>query len=190
MRQTILFAAFLLLSGHVPLSAQQRAAAPANEIPAFALWPADRVKEAADRLEKNIGDKSILFETLGNWKGHSVYLVLRAKTADAEFHKTEEDVYIGLRGKATFVIGGEMVDPKDMPRKQVRAGSIRGGTKRDLSAGDIVHVPRAIPHQLVIAPGERFLYWLFKIDEEPLANLDPHTLKPKNPSEKRNQSEK
>src|SRR5262249_34042543 len=107
MRQTIMFAAVLLLCGGAPLGAQQRPSAPANETPESALWPADRVKEAADRLEKNIGDKSILFETLGNWKGHSVYLVLRAKTADAEFHKTEEDVYIGLRGKATFVIGGE-----------------------------------------------------------------------------------
>src|SRR4029450_4160109 len=112
--QALRLAAVLLLSGHVPLGAQQRAAAPADEIPEFALWPADRVKEASDRLEKNIGDNSILFETLGNWKGHSVYLVLRAKTADAEFHKTEEDVYIGLRGKVTFVFGGDTVDPTDM----------------------------------------------------------------------------
>jgi mannose-6-phosphate isomerase-like protein (cupin superfamily) len=185
MRHTVLFAAILLASGHTQLQAQQADAASAKELPAgFELWSASRVKEASDRLEKNIGDKSILFETVGNWKGHSVYLVLRGKTADAEFHKTEEDVYIGQRGHATFIIGGEMVDPKNMPRKQIRASSIRGGIQRDLRAGDILHVPRAIPHQLVIAPGEQFMYLLFKLDEEPLANLNPHTLKPNRPPSK------
>jgi hypothetical protein len=143
------------------------------------LWSSDKVKEVSERLEKNIGDKSILFETVGNWQGHSVYLVLRGKTADAEFHKTEEDLYFGMGGHATFVIGGEMVDPKNMPRKQMRAPSIKGGIRREVRTGDVLHVPRAIPHQLLIAPGEKFLYFLIKLDEEPLQNLNPHTLKPK-----------
>jgi mannose-6-phosphate isomerase-like protein (cupin superfamily) len=185
MRHMVLLAVLLLASSHVPLQARQADAGSAKDVPdGFVLWTSSLVKEASDRLEKNIGDKSILFETVGNWKGHSIYLVLRGKTADAEFHKTEEDVYIGQRGHATFIIGGEMVDPKNMPRKQMRASSIRGGMKRELRAGDILHVPRAIPHQLVIAPGEQFMYLLFKIDEEPLANLNPHTLQPNRPSSK------
>jgi hypothetical protein len=181
MRHTVLIAALVLASGDVHV---QQAGATANgDDPAgFELWTSNRVKEASDRLEQNIGDKPILFETVGNWKGHSVYLVLRGKTADAEFHKTESDLYIGQKGHATFVIGGEMVDPRNMPRKQVRAPSIRGGIRRDLGAGDILHVPKAIPHQLLLAPGEKFMYLLIKLDEEPLQNLNPHTLQPNRPS--------
>ena len=177
MRHAMLLAALLL--GASPARAQQPAASATGDVPqGFELWSSDRVKEVSDRLAKNIGDKAILFETMGNWKGHSVYLVLRAKTADAEFHKTEEDLYFGMGGHATFVIGGEMVDPKNMPRKQMRSATIRGGAKRELRAGDVLHVPRAVPHQLMLAPGETFLYFLVKLDEEPLQNLNPHTLQP------------
>jgi mannose-6-phosphate isomerase-like protein (cupin superfamily) len=176
MRRYIVFAALLLIAR--PAGAQQKAAAASDAPPEFVLWSADHVKEVADRLEKNIGDKNILFETMGNWKGHSVYLVLRGSTADAEFHQTEEDLYFPMRGHATFIIGGEMVDPKQMPRKQMRAATIKGGAKRDMRPGDVIHVPRAVPHQIVIAPGEKFMYYLIKLDEEPLANLNPHTLTP------------
>jgi len=72
-----------------------------------------------------------------------------------------------------------MVDPKNMPRKPMRAPSIKGGIRREVRTGDVLHVPRAIPHQLLIAPGEKFMYFLIKLDEEPLQNLNPHTLKPK-----------
>jgi mannose-6-phosphate isomerase-like protein (cupin superfamily) len=179
MRQHLMLAV-LALAIAAPARGQRGAARGTGDAPPdFALWSADKVKEVSERLEKNIGTQSIMFETVGNWQGHSVYLVLRAKTADAEFHKTEEDLYFAMGGHATFVIGGEMVNPKDMPRKQVRAPSIKGGVRREVRTGDVLHVPRAIPHQLVIAPGETFLYFLVKLDEEPLQNLNPHTLKPK-----------
>jgi mannose-6-phosphate isomerase-like protein (cupin superfamily) len=179
MRHAALLTVLVLVSSHARAQQPPASSGAGAEPPGFALWSSDKVKEVSERLEKNIGDKSILFETVGNWQGHSVYLVLRGKTADAEFHKTEEDLYFGMGGHATFVIGGEMVDPKNMPRKQMRAPSIKGGIRREVRTGDVLHVPRAIPHQLLIAPGEKFMYFLIKLDEEPLQNLNPHTLKPK-----------
>jgi mannose-6-phosphate isomerase-like protein (cupin superfamily) len=146
------------------LAAQEKLAA----VPDFVLWPTATIEAAADRLEKTIGDKSLVFETIGNYQGHSVYLVLRGSTGQAEIHETEEDVFIAKRGKATFVIGGQLVGEESMPRKQRRGTSIQGGEKRTLSPGDIVHIPRGFAHHLVIAPGERFMYVLFKFDEEPL----------------------
>ena len=61
-------------------------------VPGFVLWPASRLQTAADQLEKTIGDKSLVFETIGNYQGHSVYLVLRGSTGQAEVHETEADV--------------------------------------------------------------------------------------------------
>src|SRR5882724_12054863 len=80
-----------------------------DDVPGFVEWKAGRLREAADRLEQKIGKERMVFETIGNWKGHSVYLVLRGATSDPEFHETEKDVYIIQKGKATFVIGGELV---------------------------------------------------------------------------------
>ena len=133
----------------------------------FGLWTAAQIKEAGNRLEKELGDKKIVYETLGSYKGHSVYLVLRGKTADPEFHETEEDIQIGVRGTATFVVGGELVNPRKLPRKQQQGSAIKGGARVRIGPGDILHVPVAVPHVAIIEPNKPFLYILIKLDEEP-----------------------
>jgi mannose-6-phosphate isomerase-like protein (cupin superfamily) len=154
----------------LPLALIAATCALAAEVPGFVEWKAAQFNEAADRLEKKIGKEKMVFETIGNWKGHSVYLVLRGATSPPEFHETEKDVYIIQKGKATFVIGGELVDEEKRPRKQRRGSSIRGGIRRELAPGDIIHIPEATPHQLLINPGEPFMYILIHFDEEPLLN--------------------
>ena len=152
-----------LLARSADSATSAESAAPAG----FATWSPAQIKEVGDRLEKELGDKQIVYETLGTYKGHSVYLVLRGKTAPAEYHETEEDIQIGVRGTATFVIGGELVNPKKLPRKQQQGSAINGGAKFPVGPGDIIHVPVAVPHVLLIEPGKPYLYILMKLDEEP-----------------------
>jgi len=154
----------------LPLSAAgQSDLSSATEIPEnYVLWNAAVVEAAADRLEQTLGDKALVWETVGNYPGHSVYLVLRGRTSRAEIHETESDVQISIRGKATSIVGGTLVDPESLPRKQQRGTSIEGGTRQQLTPGDVMHIPPGAPHQLVIGPEENYLYLLIKIDEEPL----------------------
>jgi mannose-6-phosphate isomerase-like protein (cupin superfamily) len=133
----------------------------------FGLWSPAHLQEVGARLDKELGDKNMVFETLGTYKGHSVYLVLRGRTAPAEFHETEEDIQIGVRGTATFVIGGELIEPRKLPRKQQQGSGIKGGAKFPVGPGDVVHVPTAVPHVLLIEPNKPYLYILIKLDEEP-----------------------
>jgi mannose-6-phosphate isomerase-like protein (cupin superfamily) len=134
----------------------------------YAFWSALVVDEVADRLEESLGDKSLVWETVGNYDGHSVYLVLRGKTGTAEIHETESDVQISVRGGATSVMGGELLNPEQLPRKQIRGSSIQDGHERELAPGDIMHIPPGLPHQLLIDVSEPYMYLLIKIDEEPL----------------------
>ena len=134
----------------------------------YVFWSAMVVDEVADRLEESLGDKSLVWETVGNYDGHSVYLVLRGKTGTAEIHETESDVQISVRGRAMSVIGGELLNPEQLARKQIRGSSIQGGLERDLAPGDIMHIPPGLPHQLIIDASEPYMYLLIKIDEEPL----------------------
>jgi mannose-6-phosphate isomerase-like protein (cupin superfamily) len=148
----------------MPLLARSAAAeAPAG----FAQWSPAHLKEGGERLQKQIGDKNMVFETLGTYKGHSVYLVLRGKTAPAEYHETESDIQIGVSGSATFVIGGELIDAKKLPRKQQQGSGIKGGSQFPVGPGDVIHVPVAVPHVLQIEAGKPYLYILIKLDEEP-----------------------
>ena len=137
-------------------------------IAGFILRDSASLEAAADRLEEKLGDKHLVFETIGNHEGHSLYLVLRGRTGAAEVHLTESDYYIGIRGHTTFVIGGELENPRELPRKQIHGTGIKGGTSRVIGPGDIVHVPPNTPHNTIIDPAEPYMYLLFKIDEEPL----------------------
>lgn len=159
MRILALFAVLLI---HPPLLFAQ-------DVPAgFILRSATSIEMAADRLEKELGDNAMVFETIGNHDGHSMYLVLRGKTGTSEIHLTESDYYVGVRGKATFVIGGELVEPETLPRKQIRGTAIKGGVVRTIGPGDIIHVPVNTPHHLIIDPESPYMYLLIKLDEEPL----------------------
>jgi len=165
-------AAFFLAAGiffQVPEStAQSVAVAPTVDPAGYILWDAATVEAAADRLEQSLGDEALVWETIGNYDGHSIYLVLRGKTSRAEIHETESDVQISVRGRATSVIGGTLVNAESLPRKQIRGTSIEDGTRRELTPGDIMHIPSGAPHQLLIDPAEPYMYLLIKIDEEPL----------------------
>jgi hypothetical protein len=134
----------------------------------YVLWNAEVVETVADRLEEELGDKALVWETVGNYAGHSVYLVLRGKTSRAEIHDTESDVQISVRGSAMSIVGGELVGAESLPRKQQRGTSIVGGTRQQLTTGDIMHIPPGVAHQLLIDAAQPYMYLLIKIDEEPL----------------------
>jgi len=134
----------------------------------YVRWDSTYIQSVADRLEQALGDKAMVWETVGNYDGHSIYLVLRGRTGQAELHETESDVQIGVRGTAVSVIGGELVDGRALPRKQQRGTSINGGQRRLTSPGDLIHIPPGVPHQLIVDSSEPYMYLLFKLDEEPL----------------------
>ena len=138
-----------------------------NENPEdYVRWDSAYIQSVADRLETELDDKALVWETVGNFDGHSMYLVLRGRTSPAEVHETESDIQIGVRGTALSIVGGELVDAESLPRKQQRGSSIDGGLRQKTFPGDMIHIPPGIPHQLVI--DEPYMYLLFKLDEEPL----------------------
>lgn len=134
----------------------------------FVRWNSEYIQAVADQLEERLGDETLVWETIGNYDGHSVYLVLRGKTDRPELHETESDIQIGVRGTALSIVGGEMIDSRDRPRKQKRGSSIKGGLRKTTSSGDLIHIPPGVPHQLIIDADAPYMYLLFKLDEEPL----------------------
>ena len=59
-----------------------------------------------------------------------------------------------------------MVDPRTTQPHEVRGPSIRGGEKKLLAAGDVVHIPAKIPHQMLLESGKQITYFVVKINAE------------------------
>ena len=158
--------ALVLLSMSIPPS---QSSGSDEAPPGFVLWTPERLATTIERLDRELGETRLVFEAYGNYERHSVYLVLRGKTSPAELHETEADLYVVRRGRATLVVGRELVDAEKRPRKQQRGSSVRGGYRREIGPGDVIHIPVGVPHQLILPEGESFLYDLTKFNEEPLA---------------------
>lgn len=64
----------------------------------------------------------------------------------AELHATETDIFYVLEGRATVIVGGEIVGAKVAAQNEVRGDSIRGGDTREIGRGDVLVIPRGVPH--------------------------------------------
>ncbi|MDR3726969.1 MAG: cupin domain-containing protein [Terracidiphilus sp.] len=93
-------------------------------------------------------------ETLKEYSGHYATLCFRNRDGVAESHGSFADIFIILDGCATLVTGGKLVNAKSVAPGEMRGDAIEGGTRKELRAGDVVHIPAGVPHQM-LAIGEK-----------------------------------
>lgn len=79
-----------------------------------------------------------------------------------EIHAKDTDILHVLQGSATIVTGGEVVGGHPTGDDEIRGASIRNGREQILVEGDVMVVPRGVPHWFreVRAP---FLYYVVKV---------------------------
>jgi glc operon protein GlcG len=83
-----------------------------------------------------------LLET-GEYKIHASH---RDGPGKAEVHEHETDIIYVLEGTATFVTGGVVVDGQTISPGEIRGAGIDGGETRKLVKGDVIIVPKGVPH--------------------------------------------
>src|SRR5713101_873188 len=79
-----------------------------------------------------------------------------------EVHTKDADILYVLKGSATIVTGGTMVDGKPIAADEIRGREITSGETRQLVPGDVMIMPNGVPHWFkeVKAP---FLYYVVKV---------------------------
>jgi hypothetical protein len=127
------------------------------------VWSSAELKSSSDKLSAEAQAKSIAGNTLGAWGNHSASLWRRARSGEAELHKTKVDLIVVQDGSATLVTGGTIPDAHTTQPNEIRGSSIRGGISRKLAPGDIVHVPANTPHQFILEKGQSISYFALKL---------------------------
>ena len=77
---------------------------------------------------------------------YKVHASRREAAGQAEIHEKDTDLIHVLSGKASFVTGGKLIDPKTTGPGEIRGASIEGGETRALKPGDVLVVPHGVPH--------------------------------------------
>jgi mannose-6-phosphate isomerase-like protein (cupin superfamily) len=131
-------------------------------------WSAAILMERAAYLRKlaKHGDGSAS-ETLKEYPRHFTMLSFRGRDGVVELHEDFADLFVVLDGRATLVTGGAIAGAEIIGPGEIRGASIVGGTRQELRAGDVAHVPAGLPHQMLV-PGEKtFTAFVMKIEEKP-----------------------
>ena len=115
---------------------------------------------------QRVADAFAKGETLAQGKsGQGIYKVMTAQRegpGEVEVHALDTDVFYIVKGTATFVTGGKVVDERHIAPAEFRGKSIEGGTPHHLNAEDVIIIPHGVPHwfKAVQSP---FLYFVVKV---------------------------
>ena len=126
----------------------------------------DQLMEQAQLLEQKASESGTAAVKLTEYPNHFTMISLRKKDGSAEVHLHYADFFFVLKGKATLVTGGTVVDPNSDSSGETRGASITGGARTSLEKGDIVHIPANVPHQVLLPEHSEFVYFVIKVQEQ------------------------
>lgn len=119
--------------------------------------PRDRVSDRPIRVVETTGDMRI--GVFGVYRPDGV-------TGDVNVHLVDTtEIYYMLKGAATLVTGGTLVEPYEANPSWLRAKSIEGGVSRRVVPGDVVIIPGHTAHFWSELEGE-IEYLIFRPDPD------------------------
>jgi mannose-6-phosphate isomerase-like protein (cupin superfamily) len=128
------------------------------------VWKSSQLSAMKTKLSQELDEEHSASDVLGTYGNHHVEIAIRKATGNAELHETQNDVFFIVSGEATLITGGAMVNPKLTEPHEYEAPSIKGGSSQKLAAGDVVHIPFKVPHQMIVDNGKEIEYFVVKID--------------------------
>jgi mannose-6-phosphate isomerase-like protein (cupin superfamily) len=134
---------FLMIWATLPLVAA--------DPPGFVYWPGG--------VPPANGPKGAKFDN------HGLGITSRDHDGLAEVHENQTDIVVVQKGEATLVAGGELVDSKTIRPGELQGSAIKDGIRKNLSAGDIIHIPAGMPHQFLLEGGKQITYFVVKVNK-------------------------
>jgi mannose-6-phosphate isomerase-like protein (cupin superfamily) len=132
---------------------------------AMSHWSNAELMERAKHLQQQAAEKGNASEILEKYPHHFTMLAFRNRSGGGEVHQNYADVFFILDGRTTLVTGGEVVDPKSTGPGETLGASVKGGSRQEVKAGDVVHIPAGMPHQMVLGEGDTVTYFVVKAEE-------------------------
>ena len=112
-----------------------------------------------EKVDASFSEGAVLFEPGGDY---AINTSRRDSPGNVEVHEKDSDLIYVVKGSATFVTGGTLLDGKKIAEHEIRGTQLNGGEAQNLVPGDVIVVPAGVPHWFkeVQAP---FLYYTVKV---------------------------
>ena len=131
----------------------------------FQHWTGASLKDLEQTLksEADASAHHMSVRALGDFPQDKFMLSRRQTDGMPEWHENQADVFFVQSGSATLVVGGTLVGAESTEPHEKRNGTIQGGVRQKLSAGDVVRIPPKVPHQLLLDGSPEFTYFVVKV---------------------------
>lgn len=101
-------------------------------------------------------------QKIADYTNEAIWEVHRAADGAPEFHETEADIFVVQSGSGVLVVGGTLTGADTVAPHELRNGTISGGIRRKISAGDVVRIPAKTPHQVLLDGATQITYIVVK----------------------------
>ena len=131
----------------------------------FQHWTGASLKDLEQTLksEADASAHHMSVRALGDFPQDKFMLSRRQTDGMPEWHENQADVFLVQSGSATLVVGGTLVGAESTEPHEKRNGTIQGGVRQKLSAGDVVRIPPKVPHQILLDGSPEFTYFVVKV---------------------------
>jgi uncharacterized RmlC-like cupin family protein len=129
------------------------------------VWKSADIAAKGKTLAQKLDAQKVASEVVATEGNRRFMVAHREGSGVAEWHEKEADVMYFSAGSITMIYGGTIVDEKTTAPGEKRGPSIKGGTEVKLAAGDVLHIPAKVPHQMILAPGAQVTYFVTKVVE-------------------------
>jgi mannose-6-phosphate isomerase-like protein (cupin superfamily) len=131
----------------------------------FKLWPAASLNQISHDLAEQAASDPHHFgvQQLGDFTNEAILLVRREADGQAEWHETQVDVICVMSGSATLLVGGTLANGETVAPHEKRNGTIQGGFRQKVAAGDWIRIPPRTPHQFLLEGSKELVYTVIKV---------------------------
>ncbi|MGB8474890.1 MAG: cupin domain-containing protein [Candidatus Acidiferrum sp.] len=131
----------------------------------FEHWPLSTLQSTAGVLSTQAASDPhhSAVKQFADFPNDTFLLVRREADGAPEWHETQVDVLFVQSGSATLLVGGKLLNGQTIAPHEMRNGTIQGGVQRKLSPGDVVRIPAATPHQILLDGAQAFTYFVVKV---------------------------
>jgi len=98
----------------------------------------------------------------GGGRNFKVMGLRRKGPGEVEVHDMDTDIFYVVEGHARFVTGGTLTGGRHIAPDEIRGGTLAGGETRHLSEGDVIVIPKGIPHWFKEVP-DSIEYFVVKV---------------------------
>jgi len=129
------------------------------------VWKAGEIAAKGKALGQKLDAQKVASEVIATEGNRTFMVAHREGSGVAEWHEKQADVMMIATGEVTMIYGGAIVDGKTTQPGEIRGPSIKGGTEVKLTAGDVLHIPARVAHQMKLDPGKQVTYFVTKVVE-------------------------